>query len=487
VNYKTKFFKFYFILLIVLMSNSHRLLATSSGPGITYQGLLVAPNGDPVVSSQVQFKVQIRTPGVEDCLMYEELQTQDLSKTNGSFSLSLNDGSGSRTDNAGFSLNQIFANRGTLTFAAGNCSVGYTYTPNSTASRKLLVMFNDGTLLADEWETIPSMVINYVPTAIEAMQIGGYKKEQLLKIADGVSTTGTELSVSDFANFLSLINGTSIQYPSQSSFNTLSTTVTALTSSISGGSSFLAATGGTMSGKLTVSSGGASIMGGLNNNSNGLTNAGSISGVGPNISGTSSITISAGGAVQNLNLLSATTGSVNIGSGNGTQMSVLDSGTITVDYVTIQGAKAGGTPLIGTAGTDTNINLALMPKGSGNVGIGTSSPNATLDIQGQLRTKSYVQTNGSVDFNNGNAIMTSFDCTSNISFANLLDGGSYSLVVTDASITQCNFNTTTSGNDSATLIYHYIPDNGSRVLGSHTIYSLLRVSNHVYITWSSGF
>ncbi|MGZ3773341.1 MAG: hypothetical protein ACXVCY_18460, partial [Pseudobdellovibrionaceae bacterium] len=121
--------------------------------------------------------------------------------------------------------------------------------------------------------------------------------------------------------------------------------------------------------------------------------------VGSNITGSSAVTIASGGTAQNLTLNSSTTGSVNVGSGNGTQLSVLDGGASTVNYVTVKGAAASGSPVIGTAGSDANINLTLTPKGtgntiisSGNVGIGTTSPVATLSINGSLATKLNVQT-----------------------------------------------------------------------------------------------
>lgn len=48
--------------------------------------------------------------------------------------------------------------------------------------------------------------------AIESMQIGGYKKEQLLKLADGVTTTGSELDATKWTSLQALINGTSTVY-----------------------------------------------------------------------------------------------------------------------------------------------------------------------------------------------------------------------------------------------------------------------------------
>ena len=49
--------------------------------GVTYHGRLLKPDGSPVISSVVQFRLQIRTPGTEDCLLYEEIQNLDLSSS----------------------------------------------------------------------------------------------------------------------------------------------------------------------------------------------------------------------------------------------------------------------------------------------------------------------------------------------------------------------------------------------------------------------
>jgi hypothetical protein len=142
--------------------------------------------------------------------MYEELQTKDLSQSDGVFSITLNDGSGTRQDGGSYSLEQILANRGTFTLAAGKCVSGTTYTPAATDSRRLQVYFNDGSFAS--WESAGSQAINYAPTAIEAMQVAGYNKDQLLKLADGVSTTGSELDATKWTNLLALINGTSTAY-----------------------------------------------------------------------------------------------------------------------------------------------------------------------------------------------------------------------------------------------------------------------------------
>ncbi len=188
------------------------MLAQAAGSGITYHGRLIDPNGHAVVGASVQFRVQLRTPGNENCLMYEELQTKDLSQTDGIFAVTLNDGSGTRTDTSGYAIDQIFSNRGSFTFAAGQCTSGTTYNASATDGRKIQVYFNDGVIPSGQWEAMPAMAVNFVPMAIEAQQIAGYKKDQLLRVADGVSTAQTELSSTSWTDLLALIAGTSNKF-----------------------------------------------------------------------------------------------------------------------------------------------------------------------------------------------------------------------------------------------------------------------------------
>ena len=95
-------------------------VAQSVTSGITYHGRLIKPDGSPVTSDNVQILIQIRTPGSENCLMYAEVQTKDLSKSEGVFSVTLNDGTGQRNDGSGLNITQVFANLGAVAFQPSN-------------------------------------------------------------------------------------------------------------------------------------------------------------------------------------------------------------------------------------------------------------------------------------------------------------------------------------------------------------------------------
>lgn len=125
---------------------------------------------------------------------------------------------------------------------------------------------------------------------------------------------------------------------------------------------------------------------------------------------------------------------------------------------------------------------------NGNIGIGaTPGSNTKLNVEGQIRSKSFSLTTGAVDWVGGNSGTTTFDCGSNITFANLRDGGSYTLAVTGTGTTQCTFSTTTTGDDAGAVSYRFIPANAVRTASSHTIYSLQRIGTVVYVSWITGF
>ena len=185
--------------------------STFASSGITYQGRLISPSGTPVTASSVQFKIQIRTPGTQDCLLYEELQTLDLSTTQGTFALSLADGSGVRQDSNSWSLFDALSNRKSFSFAAADCTGVNSYTPAADDNRKFRVYFNDGSFAG--WEALPLQTINFIPMSIESYAVGGFPASSLLRVEDsGTLGTPSALTTAQYNEIVALVGGTSSLY-----------------------------------------------------------------------------------------------------------------------------------------------------------------------------------------------------------------------------------------------------------------------------------
>jgi len=60
-----------------------------------------------------------------------------------------------------------------------------------------------------------------------------------------------------------------------------------------------------------------------------------------------------------------------------------------VNQIDIANAATGGAVNLSAVGSDTNISIALTPKGDGGVGIGTASPRASLDLTSSILADDY--------------------------------------------------------------------------------------------------
>jgi trimeric autotransporter adhesin len=205
------FLKPYLIFIFALLN--HGLASASSG--ITYHGKILRPDGvTPVSSASTQFRIQIRTPGTENCLLWEEQQTKDLSGTNGVFSITIADNSEpTLIPNAlAFSLERVFSNRTNFSSLTG-CSVGTTYNPSTADGRYLSVFFREAP--TDPWEQMPSTKVNFVPLALNSVQLEGYQSSEFLKI-DPLSSY-TTLTAANVNTLVDIIAGTNAQYLKPSS------------------------------------------------------------------------------------------------------------------------------------------------------------------------------------------------------------------------------------------------------------------------------
>jgi len=183
--------------------------ATNSG--ITYHGRILKKDGSPLEGARVEFKIQLRSPGNEDCLMFEELQIRDMRDSAGVFAVTINDGTGSRTDSSGYSLDTVLANRGNFAFPIGTCTSGIAYNANSSDGRVMVVYFRDEAMA--QWEKIPPQALNFVPMAIESKQIGGFTPQHLLRVEDAaLAANAAPLTLAQLTEFKSLMAGTSVQY-----------------------------------------------------------------------------------------------------------------------------------------------------------------------------------------------------------------------------------------------------------------------------------
>ena len=197
------------ILTIFLCFFTQDVFAAS--PRVQYQGRILKPSGEPLQASNVKFRLQILTPTTGSCVMFEELKDVNMSGSGGTFSLNINDGTGTRTDSTGLDLDRVFANRGTFSFVPATCAdSNTTYTPTIDAGRRFRVSFNDGS----GWSSIPDMEIAMAPLAIESMQLSGYKAENFLRVVDGsgVPQSLSPLSPVQHTELLALLGGTSTQY-----------------------------------------------------------------------------------------------------------------------------------------------------------------------------------------------------------------------------------------------------------------------------------
>ncbi len=163
------------------------------------------------------------------------------------------------------------------------------------------------------------------------------------------------------------------------------------------------------------------------------------------------------------------------------------------DYVYIE---YDTTPLgrIGTGGSqdlsfETGSTGRMRITSGGNVGIGTTTPRAALEVAGASingpASSWGAPTTTAVDFSTGNLQFTTATCASNFKLNNLKDGGAYSFAVKSATSGTCSFLAYSDAGTTA-LTVHMPPDHGATTASKHTLYTFLVMGTDLYVSWVTG-
>jgi len=142
-------------------------------------------------------------------------------------------------------------------------------------------------------------------------------------------------------------------------------------------------------------------------------------------------------------------------------------------------------PVAGAGATADTMATRMTITPGGNVGIGTTNPEAKIDYVGQIRGQTFTANTRAIDFDNGNQQVTIQSSAGSspieITLAKVLDGGVYSLALQNTQGATYTF----SGSQVTT--WKFLPENASTVAGKDSIYTFMRFGNTVYVTWMTGF
>jgi hypothetical protein len=349
------------------------LVATKSlanTPGVSYQGRIFKPDGSPLEGTMVQFRMQVRSPGSENCLLFEEVQTLNMAGSSGIFSITMNDGTGTRLDAATYQVDRIFANRDVMTLDSSSCAAGTSYTPSVADGRKLIVYFKDETMAA--YEAMPIMNLNYVPQAMYALEsekVGTFAVNNILRAVDGSGNpvTAPALDPTQLTNLNSLLAGTSTQYATTTAFNTVQTFAKSAPPTCGAGE--VLKSNGTSLSCVTDSAGGAPAYSAITAASatNTIDNT--------NFAQTWNWSTATTQSPMSMNANALTTGSL---------MSVATSSASlnsTSGLINVANTGASTSGILARFQSNSTAGSGLTVLTNGNVGIGTAIPYASIDVR----------------------------------------------------------------------------------------------------------
>lgn len=219
-------------------------------------------------------------------------------------------------------------------------------------------------------------------------------------------------------------------------------------------------------------------------------------------------------------LLASSRGSVGIGTANPTAKLFVSSSS-NGDGIVFNNINAGnsfkftdyndGSPMFYLSGVDNTVTTTINSTGplritaggsspasvnskdlifgnntTGYVGINTTSPRSSLDINGTILMKPAISNaTSTVDFTAGNIQYTNSNCGA-FNLHSMKDGGTYTFVVKGTTSATCSFNAYSDAGITA-LTFHMPPDHGATTATKHTFYTFMVVGTDVYASWITGY
>jgi len=229
--------------------------------------------------------------------------------------------------------------------------------------------------------------------ALYANTTGSYNTAVGYEALDA-NTTGTN---NTGIGFSALLHSTTATNNSAFGTNTLITNTTGSNNTANGYNALSANTTGQ---KNTVLGSSAMIVNttGMNNVAIGYNVAGTTLATGSNniLIGTSNAVDTASSSTNyNLNVGNLLQGDMTNSTSTYNKTLYLQSTTSAVNYFQIAGAATTAAPVLSAQGSDTNISMELLPKGTGGVGIGTAAPATLLDVNGLAAVRNVLWIQGS--------------------------------------------------------------------------------------------
>ncbi len=203
---------FIFLISSVLFLPS---LAFSGPENFTYQGQIIKPNGQALEASNVDFRIELISPGAEECILYREEHTLNMSNSNGIFAIEVGLGTQSGAQYQDTTNLATALSNSTGTVNPDLCVMGGSYAPSPNDGRRLRITFNDGSgpvTLAQDHNIVS------VPYATNASSISGLGVGDFIQVNSGpgfnLSQTNMEIVFNDsnWTELQALLDGTSTSF-----------------------------------------------------------------------------------------------------------------------------------------------------------------------------------------------------------------------------------------------------------------------------------